>query len=92
MAFKKKKKKNQFSFPKTACESPKYALKGLKSTTHRGKNYFAFFKSAFGGFWHFFVLNLAFSAHWHPATTVYNKVTKVICIILKNHVCEHICA
>jgi hypothetical protein len=30
----------------------------------------AFFKSAFGVFWHFFELNLAFSAHchWHLST------------------------
>jgi hypothetical protein len=33
----KKLLKKTFSFPKIACESPKYALKGSKSTTHRGK-------------------------------------------------------
>jgi hypothetical protein len=51
-----------------ACKSPKYALKSSKFTTHRGENYFEFFKSAFGVFWHISVLNLAFSAHWHLAT------------------------
>jgi hypothetical protein len=27
-----------------------------------------FFKLGFGVFWHFSVLNLAFSGHWHLAT------------------------
>jgi hypothetical protein len=61
-------KKKPFFFPKIACESPKYALKGSKYTINRCKNYLSCFKSAFCVFWHFPLLNLAFSAHWHLAT------------------------
>jgi hypothetical protein len=46
----KKKKKKKKSFPKIACKILKYALESSQSTTHRGDNYLAFFKSAFGVF------------------------------------------
>jgi hypothetical protein len=54
MTFKKKNKKNISPRIKIACQSPKKALLSSKSTTHRGKNYVAFFKSAFGAFLAFF--------------------------------------
>jgi hypothetical protein len=57
-----------FLFQKIACESPKYALKSSNSTIHRVKKRIAVFKSAFDVFWHFFMLNLAFSGYWHLAT------------------------
>jgi hypothetical protein len=46
-----------------ACESPKFALKSSKSTTHKGKNYVVFF-------WHYFVLHSAFAGKGHLATLV----------------------
>jgi hypothetical protein len=40
----------------------------MKIQLPTGVNFFAFFKSAFGSFFHFCMLNLAFSGYWHLAT------------------------